>query len=77
MNPTLHQLTALAERAQPEPGRFKVAWEIYSGDDLLAKGWYNQTQPRDRQAFAQAVGKLLAAGFEVATFMLDEDWLGE
>lgn len=37
MNPTLHQLTALAERAQPEPGRFKVAWEVYSGDDLLAK----------------------------------------
>lgn len=75
MNPTLQQLVALADAQLPAAtATARVGFAIYppgNGTALLT-GYYLPHAPRDRQAFAQAVGKLIATGHEVQTWRDDE-----
>lgn len=67
MTPSLQRLIALAEDATPLPGRVMVGFEVYAPeqDAPVATGRYRPDASHDRAAFGQAVGKLLAAGYEV------------
>lgn len=72
MNPSLQRLVALADHvAGPaRSDRPLIGFEVYApdADDPMVSGHYRPDIARERAAFAQAVGKLLAAGYEILTW---------
>lgn len=75
MNPSLQHLVALADSVadQAMAGRPVIGFEVYAphADAPVATGQYRPDAARDRATFSQAVGKLLAAGYEVMTWRIE------
>lgn len=75
MNPSLQRLIALADDValRSAPGRPMIGFEVYArdADAPAVAGHYRPDNARERAAFAQAVGKLLAAGYEVTTWRIE------
>lgn len=75
MNPSLQHLVALADSVadQAMAGRPAIGFEVYArdADAPAVAGHYRPDSARERAAFAQAVGKLLAAGYEVTTWRIE------
>ena len=74
MNPTLAELIELADSMPVAPYPDAIAFEIYGPQDVtpMREGYYRPGVTRDRTAFAQAVGKLIAAGYEVVTVRAED-----
>lgn len=71
MNKTLELLAAIADQQEVAELVTRVEFEILGTDPdatPICRGHYCPDRPRERQAFAQAVGKLLNAGYVVTTW---------
>lgn len=76
MNPSLQRLVAVANAAvgQARQGLPVIRFEVYAPDqeDPAVAGYYRPDLAGDRAAFSQAVGKLLAAGYEITTWRVED-----